>query len=123
MRKTNFSVIIEWVAKSDKLMRKSSREFFSVFDEINPEKVEELMPLFNEWLLFEFEFKPGTSVLQWYFNTVINNDVKADKDIKTELESILKTNIFQPFVVQEVKAGECIMAKGFSTQQNYTIYD
>ena len=117
-------MIIGHVAQSDKIMRKSARQFFDTlgFDEVTPQKIEEVATLFNEWLLFEFEVSPGKSVLQWYFDTTFG-DGKGDKELKEELGAILKTNTFQPFMVQKFKAGEYVVAKGFTSGQVHKIYD
>src|SRR3989344_1492906 len=109
------------VARNNKLMNRAYREFFEN-TQISPEmeNFEETNALFNEWIMFEFQIKPGLTPIIKYF---LENHASLPIDQQTELEQIVKTQRFCLLEVEKIKRGEWIQAYSLYEGVNYRIYD
>lgn len=77
----------------------------------NVKNLERVLPLFNEWLIFDFKLKPGNiTFLMEYF-------LKNPDNLSEELLNDLKQ------IIDQRKRRNWIKARGFYTNKTYTISD
>jgi len=86
----------------------------------NIKNLERALPLFNEWLIFDYKLKSGGTFLTEYF---LRNPDKLSEDLLSDLKQIIDTQCFELLEIQSIKRGNWINVRGFYTNKTYTISD
>lgn len=121
MLKVKLSKIIDYAAKDEKVYRKAWDDFFKDL-EIYPgmEGFDEVIALFNEWLVFDFKFPSGVNALVDYF---FKNPDNLQDEVLAELEQIVKTQCFEMLELIDLKKGEWLKVYGLFSGKTYKIYE
>ncbi len=103
----------------------SEKAFVQFFDKYTPndfeeKKQEQVIALFNEWLIFEFINNRKQRFIDLYY---FNNPDNLSKQKIDELKQIIETEHFEFLEIGKIKRGYWFMAYGFITKKEYKIYD
>jgi len=105
MLKIRLGKVIDWVAGNPATVQKAAKEFFGTQKNLPTEYQEQIVPLFNEWLIFDFVDAAGRALVEEYY--LINPDGLGE-ELLDELHQIIETQFYGHFEVKKIKAGEWV---------------
>lgn len=104
------------------LMEDSADEFFAITKrkKLSESTIQNISPLFNEWLMFEYRLPNGRTMALEYF---AQNPDNLDPPASGELEQIIKSQFFDLFQILDWQPGKWIKAHSIYINKDYTIED
>src|SRR3989344_2242099 len=115
--------VIAYTYQNQWFVGNAAKEFFgNNMTKINPsiDFFENINCLFNEWMIFDYKERSGSTPIVEY--TLINPD-NLPKNQIGELLEIIKTQKFEFFEIESIKHGEWIKVYGLYSGNKYQVYD
>lgn len=114
-----FGQVIAFAHSRPQEMRQAALEFFG---EIPPTQKEEedAIPLFGEWLIFDYRQKSGATFLAEY---CLTNPDNLDEQTIKRMEEAFSSSCYSMFEIQKVKKGENIELEDLYTGKTYIVWD
>lgn len=119
--KIKLSQVTKFTASNREVFSRAWKEFAGG-EELNEgtENFEKIVPLFNEWVIFDFKLPSGMNAVTEYY---LKNPDRLAEDLLFELKQIIETQRFEMLEIVEIKRGEWIEAYGIFSGKTYKIYD
>lgn len=119
--KIKLSQIVKFVASHEEAFSQAWKEFAGEeeLDE-ETENFKKILPLFNEWLIFDFKLPSGMNAITEYY---LKNPDRLSQDLLLELKQIIETQKFEMLEIINIKKGEWIEVYGVFSGNIYKIYD
>lgn len=119
MLKFQLRHVVAYATSHKDSLKKAVEEFFEK-KPIDPqmENIEAITGLFNEWYIFNFKPKTGTTFIADYF---LKNPDGFSKELMEELCQIVETQHFDMFEIQSLKRGEWIKVYGLLSGETYSV--
>jgi len=121
MMKFKFSQVVNYAYFKENLIPQALKEFFGndVPGQEEP-MYEEINTLFNEWLVFDFKLPSKTSIAIEYF---LKNPDALDQSLLSEIEEVLKTQLYDLLEVVETKKGQWLKLYSFTKGKIIKVWD
>lgn len=110
-----FGRVVDYAYRHREWVEAAAKEFFQ-----GQEARKEYMSLFNEWLIFDFKPAGQTTIANRYF---LENPDNLPADLMSELEQILKSQVFDLLEIEEIKRGSWLKVYSFVKKKRLQIWD
>lgn len=120
MMKLPFHLVINFAYTREQEVRKSRREFFSDAEPLTKEQEKEALPLFYEWLIYDYRLANGSSFIIEYS---LRNPDNLDKDMVSCFRQVVESQWYGAFEIVRVKRGKWLHLKHLLTGRKIKVYD
>lgn len=113
-------LILEYAAKTPREMERGAKEFFgnSVIGTLEEEDM--VLPLFNDWIVFDFKLQSGATPLGEY---VLINPDGLDQKIISRFRQIAESQRYSQFEATDIRFNQWIVLEDLFTGAKYQVWD